>query len=174
MSSDFDLRRKTGEESELANSSVRYESEDVRAGTILKYLVALLLTVFAAQLIAWAVYRGFASSQAKEAPPLSLLRRNVRRIFPPEPRLQGSPGNETPAQEALRQMREEAEARLNSYGWVDEKAGIARVPIREAMRLLAGKGLGPAANEKAAEASRKPVRSLGSVRSANADVRETP
>jgi hypothetical protein len=31
--------------------------------------------------------------------------------------------------------------RLNSYGWVDQQAGIARIPIDRAMALLAQRGL---------------------------------
>lgn len=165
MSSDFDLRQKTAGGIAPANPSVRYEPEDIRAGTILKYLLALLLTVFAAQILVWAVYQGFVSWQARETPALSILRRNAGRILPPEPRLQGMPGHETPPQEELRQMREEAEARLNSYEWVDEKAGIARVPISEAMKLLAEKGLGTATTEAAKTASGESVGSASSVRS---------
>ena len=33
------------------------------------------------------------------------------------------------------------EETLNSYGWVDEKAGVARIPIDRAMDLLAQRGL---------------------------------
>jgi hypothetical protein len=33
------------------------------------------------------------------------------------------------------------EQRLNSYGWVDEKAGVVHIPIDRAMELLAQKGL---------------------------------
>jgi len=33
------------------------------------------------------------------------------------------------------------ENQLNSYGWVDEKAGVARIPIERAMELLVKRGL---------------------------------
>lgn len=33
------------------------------------------------------------------------------------------------------------EAVLNSYGWVDRKAGIARIPINRAIAIVAAKGL---------------------------------
>jgi hypothetical protein len=38
---------------------------------------------------------------------------------------------------------------LDSYGWVDRQAGIARIPLDEAMKLLAARGVAtahPAAN----------------------------
>jgi hypothetical protein len=37
-------------------------------------------------------------------------------------------------------MRAEAEATLESHGWVDEKAGIARIPIEQAMKVLVERG----------------------------------
>lgn len=33
------------------------------------------------------------------------------------------------------------EKQLNSYGWVDEKAGVAHIPIERAMELVAQRGL---------------------------------
>jgi len=33
------------------------------------------------------------------------------------------------------------EKQLHSYGWVDEKAGVARIPIEQAMDLIAQRGL---------------------------------
>lgn len=33
----------------------------------------------------------------------------------------------------------EKEQLINRYGWVDRKAGIARIPVEQAMRLMAGR-----------------------------------
>lgn len=51
------------------------------------------------------------------------------------PHLQGSPGRDRieAHQEQLR--------RLNGYGWVDRKAGIAHIPIDRAIDVLAERGL---------------------------------
>jgi len=49
----------------------------------------------------------------------------------PAPRLQPAPQDERAAYFA------EKEARLNGYGWVDRGAGIAHIPLEEAMRLEA-------------------------------------
>ncbi|HJY85937.1 MAG TPA: hypothetical protein VKE24_03790, partial [Candidatus Acidoferrales bacterium] len=84
---------------------------------------------------------------------------------PPEPRLQGAPGHRvSPAQELL-EMRAEAEAALNGYAWVDEKAGLARIPIDEAMKLVAERGLGspgvqPRREGSSREASTPPRRTI--------------
>jgi hypothetical protein len=49
---------------------------------------------------------------------------------PPEPRLETREGT---AYEALRQGQL---SRLNSYGWVDSKNGIARIPVHRAIEVL--------------------------------------
>jgi hypothetical protein len=41
----------------------------------------------------------------------------------------------------LAALRAEEDAALHSYGWVDKGRGVARIPVEEAMRLLAERGL---------------------------------
>ena len=53
----------------------------------------------------------------------------------PQPRLLVKPGA------SLAELRAAEESDLNSYGWVDRKTGIARVPIDQAMQLLLERGL---------------------------------
>jgi hypothetical protein len=63
------------------------------------------------------------------------------RVMPPEPRLQGVPGHDTDPQEDHRQkVRADNEAN-EKYGWVDQNAGIAQIPVKEAMKIIAQKGL---------------------------------
>ena len=56
---------------------------------------------------------------------------------PPAPRLQTLPTQDLDA------ARAEEDRTLTSYGWVDEHAGTVRIPIAEAMRLLAERGEAP-------------------------------
>src|SRR5205823_3522166 len=53
----------------------------------------------------------------------------------PDPRLQRDPESE------LAQVQEEQLSRIHSYGWVDRRAGIARIPVDRAMDILARTGL---------------------------------
>jgi hypothetical protein len=46
------------------------------------------------------------------------------------------------------------ENQLNSYGWVDEKAGVAHIPIERAMELTAQRGL-PVYSQAGVEANTK-------------------
>jgi hypothetical protein len=53
----------------------------------------------------------------------------------PQPRLIVKPGA------TLADLRAAEDAELNSYGWVDRNAGIARIPIDRAMQMLVERGL---------------------------------
>jgi hypothetical protein len=50
----------------------------------------------------------------------------------------------------MRRLRAADEAILNSYGWVDEEAGVVRIPIDRAMELTLERGL-PTRSEEARE-----------------------
>jgi hypothetical protein len=53
----------------------------------------------------------------------------------PEPRLQVAP------QIDLAALRTREDTELNTYGWIDRKTGVVRLPIERAMDLVAQKGL---------------------------------
>lgn len=54
---------------------------------------------------------------------------------PPSPALQVSPAMD------LKEFRRREDAELEGYGWVDKRAGIARIPIEQAMELVVREGL---------------------------------
>jgi hypothetical protein len=54
---------------------------------------------------------------------------------PPEPRLQTTP---VPNR---RLIFEQENKRLTTYSWVDPKGGVVRIPVEQAMKLLAERGL---------------------------------
>jgi hypothetical protein len=61
------------------------------------------------------------------------LRQASERHFP-EPALQKKP------QDDLKRFELEQRMALSGYGWVDRVKGIARIPIEEAMRIVAVRG----------------------------------
>lgn len=67
--------------------------------------------------------------EARDPAPPALLEAQMPHE-PPSPRL------ETQPVEQLRALRAEENEALTTYGWVDESAGIARVPIERGMELL--------------------------------------
>lgn len=52
----------------------------------------------------------------------------------PEPTLQVSPQGD------LDRFRREQASAVSGYAWIDRERGLARIPIEDAMRLVAGRG----------------------------------
>jgi hypothetical protein len=78
---------------------------------------------------------------ARVAPQFPLAVGQENRL-PPEPRLQTNPRQD------LLDLRAAEETTLTTYGWVDKNAGIARIPIDEAMKRVVEKGLPARASGK--------------------------
>jgi hypothetical protein len=85
--------------------------------------------------VVWLLVVFLARTSADTAPREFPLAASHEQRLPPEPRLQTNP------REDLLTLRQAEEQRLQSYGWVDKDAGIARIPIEEAMRLTLERGL---------------------------------
>lgn len=128
-----------------SHSDVSFEERDVKVGTIYWYLIALGLATVAALVVSIFVYR-FTSHLAASSdvlPPPS--RAALGKDFPPEPRLQGMPGHEFDAQKDLRfKLKADVDAN-EKLEWIDKNAGIAQIPVEDAMKIIAEKGLPGAA-----------------------------
>ena len=94
-------------------------------------LIGLVAVVLA---IMWGVYKLLKSHPTQELNPnpSQLVQEN---IIPPGPRLQTNPAAD------LRTFRAREDSVLNSYGWVDQKNGVARIPIDSAIEMIAKRGL---------------------------------
>jgi hypothetical protein len=118
----------------LENPEVRFEEEDIRATPVLKFLVGLAVTCVIVAFLLVAFYRGMRSYVAGLQPPPPHMRFDANRTAP-GPVLQDNP---TPD---LGVFRAEEDEVLSTYGWVDKGRGAVRIPIDEAMRLVAERGL---------------------------------
>jgi hypothetical protein len=124
----------------------RHEAAEVSVKGVVAFAVGLIALGVAIHFVLGLVMQRY-SKQVKQdqalTPPLFAVPVEV-----PAPRLQ-----DDPAADRLRVQQEQLE-RLNSYGWVDRHAGIARIPIDRAMDILAKSGLpdikGPIQPEAAA------------------------
>ncbi len=70
---------------------------------------------------------------------------------PPEPRLE-----QNPTIDGTRLVAE-ARVQIESYGWVDQRAGTAHIPIDRAKQLLLQRGISPFTGEQAAPAASQPT-----------------
>ncbi len=110
-----------------------HERKDADVISLLLIALLLFLCLGLCLLIAWGAVRIFGRERQAEAPPEVRLTEQVA-SFPP-PQLIVNPGQE----EKSTQLKEETE--LKTYGWVDRRAGVARLPIARAMELLLQRGL---------------------------------
>jgi hypothetical protein len=138
---------------EPRNTDVSFEERDVNARTIYGYLFALGLAVVAALLICIYILRftlNFAASTDTPPPPSREALGKDFRQLPPEPRLQGVPGHETDPQADLRKKTQEDSEANEKLEWIDKSGGVAQIPVKDAMKIIAEKGLAaaPAPAEK--------------------------
>jgi hypothetical protein len=132
---------------EPRNTDVSFEERDVNARSIYGYLFALGLAVVAALLICTYILRftlNYASSTDTPPPPSRESLGKDFRQLPPEPRLQGVPGHETDPQADLRKKTEADTEANEKLEWIDKSSGIAQIPVKDAMKIIAEKGLAAA------------------------------
>jgi hypothetical protein len=123
------------------HDDVSFESSDVQTKSILAYLVYLAIVIIIAFVVCIYIFRYTTNFAAQSDTPPAPVQKGIAPTMPPEPRLQGILGHETDAQQDLRKkVKEDTEAN-ERLGWIDEKAGIARIPVRDAMKIIAEKGL---------------------------------
>jgi hypothetical protein len=126
------------------NDTVSYETRDIKVHSIYWYLIVLTISVAASFFICVYVLRYTERFVSRENPPMMPARAAMGRnyhVLPPEPRLQGVPGHDAdPQQDHRDKVRADNEAN-EKYGWVDQNAGIAQIPVKEAMKIIAQKGL---------------------------------
>jgi len=141
------------EEKHHSQSSAGAESSTLNVGPIVWFLVSLAVSTAITFVLMTGLLGLFESRVRKQEGKPSPLA-NERERIAPEPRVQLAPSrieqvegkegpnlqDDDPLVEMARIRREESE-KLNSYGWVDEKAGVVRIPIDEAKKLLLKQGL---------------------------------
>jgi hypothetical protein len=115
--------------------AARHEESDVNVRCVLGFAAGLLVTAVVIQFMVWLLFVYFSGREAARVVPEYPLAAGEQTRVPPEPRLQTNP------REDLRALRAREDAVLNSYGWVDRTAGVVRIPIDEAIKLTAQRGL---------------------------------
>jgi hypothetical protein len=120
----------------------KYETADVDSRVVLYFGVLLIVSAVVMHVGLWLLFRFFIQrdAQADNLP----TRVGIQQMLPPEPRLQITPGMDYSAR-----MQRETE-QLNSYGWVDPRGGIARIPIDRAMDIIAAEA-SPAGRREASK-----------------------
>jgi hypothetical protein len=128
---------------EPRNKGVEFERRDMTTRSVVAFLVGLALFGIIVHFSVRGLFdfadRYYVSHEKsapmaqKPADPHLATQSDVDRF--PEPRL------ETDERTEIFPFRQAEENRLNSYGWVDQKAGTMHIPIERAMQLIAQRGL---------------------------------
>lgn len=124
-----------------------YEHTDASTWIIVKFLVWLLVSAAVIHVGLGFFYELLIQQSAQTGEPAYPLAQQDR--LPPPPRLQQEPARD------LRQFRGDEDALLHRYGWMNKNAGIAHIPIEEAMRLTVERGL-PSRPQDAAQPGAEP------------------
>ena len=133
-----------GAEAEPRNADVSFEKADVQVTTIYWYLGALAIAVILSYIVCVFVLRLTTKIAVEFDTPPPMIRQEMGSAYdalPPEPRLQGVPGHLTDPQTDLRQKVQADTAANEKYGWIDQSSGIAQIPVHDAMKIIAEKGL---------------------------------
>lgn len=139
------------------NDTVAFETSDVKARTIYSYLAALGAAVILSYVVSVFILRVTTRIAVESDTPPPPVREEMGKDYvtlPPEPRLQGVPGHRTDPQNDLREKIQEDSQADEKAGWIDQNAGIAEIPVEDAMKIIAEKGL-PSASTPSAEKKKK-------------------
>jgi hypothetical protein len=115
-------------------NGVRYEGSDANPGGIVRIGLIVTAVVLATVFVLGPLMSLLGAREAGLDPPAPPMAAEENRRAP-EPRLQERPF------EDVAKLRAADRPFLEEYGWVDEKAGTVHIPIDEAMKIVARRGL---------------------------------
>jgi len=124
----------------LESVKAGYEISDARLSPVLASATALVVITAVVMLLLWGLMHVLERFNQRTDPPPSPVASDRQQV--PEPRLQPLIGlnDRTSAQDLVLMKQQNAEI-LSSYGWVDREKGIVRIPIEQAMKIVAERGL---------------------------------
>jgi hypothetical protein len=126
-------------------STAEFEQQDLKPVAVYAFLGGLVVAGIVIYFVLWGLYHVLDAYQRRHQPPQSPLVQqapvDTRVIGPaeitkfPQPRLERNERTE------IGEFRLQEEQQLDTYGWVDQQAGVVHIPIERAMQLLVKQGL---------------------------------
>jgi hypothetical protein len=114
---------------------VGHEQSDAELGPLVRFAIFLAAIVFVCATLVVGLYKFLDAREIAEKAGRYPLAEGVTRPLPPRPRLQTYPFDD------IKELRKEENKVLDHYAWVDQNAGVVRIPIERAIDVLAEKGL---------------------------------
>jgi len=127
------LERSDLHEEEFVNPGVSFEHTQADLRIVMGFLIMLAIGIAVVFFVLWGFYAYMQRKQGSGVRPAPYTISRAPQI--PAPQLQPDPvADNSRVQFTDRQW-------LNTYGWVDQKSGVTRIPIDRAMDLLVQRGL---------------------------------
>ncbi|MEO5742646.1 MAG: hypothetical protein ABIS29_18825 [Vicinamibacterales bacterium] len=117
------------------NVEVVHEESDVNVSIIIRYGIGLLVVGMVMLVFLWWLLGMYERQHERAQTQVYPLAAGQQDRLPPFPRFQQNP------QQELQELRAKQRALLEGYGWVNKDAGIARIPIEDAMKMVVERGL---------------------------------
>lgn len=132
----------------FSNPDTSFEREDLSTRGVFVFMVGLAVVGIVIYFIVVGMYRfldHYEHSQMKTASPLETSMapadRVVTKAYMEKFKDNGTPMLESDERGQFKDFLLKQEDQLNSYGWVDQQAGIAHIPIERAINLIVERGL---------------------------------
>ncbi len=126
---------------ELRNPELAVDKSEVNLKAIMLFGGLLVIACLVAMSILAGLFSFYYHREAGLDQRASPLVPSGTRTLPPEPRLQLAPGHEIHPLKDLAAYRQREDALIANYGWVNQPAGVVRIPVEEAKKLLLARGL---------------------------------
>ena len=123
----------------------------INTRAVLIFCAALVITAIVVHIVLLFLFRAYDERLKSKDPVLSPLTPKQQQL-PPQPRLEASPNTLSVDKQlfdprGLGTFNQQANDQLNNYGWVDDKNGIVRIPIQEAMKKVVEQAKQPQTTE---------------------------
>jgi hypothetical protein len=127
-----------------AGNGIGFEREDLGGRPVYAFIISVIVAGVLIYYVLWGMFHFLDAYERKQRvakSPLVQYEQDTRTVTPekisqfPEPRLESSELGE------YDESRIRDEQVLNTYGWVDQNAGVVHIPIDRAMQLIAERGL---------------------------------
>jgi hypothetical protein len=126
---------------EVPPSGLGHETRDINFRAVYRLTGLIIMSAVVIHLGVWWLFRDLRERQKRGMPEANPLALEDRGRPPSQPQLEG-------LQQMTRQFEEKPSptSRTDSYGWVDRKAEIVRVPMDRAVNLIVEQKLIPSAS----------------------------
>ena len=127
-------------------ADAQYEHTDIEPSIAAKFAVWLTVACLISAAIVYGTFWFFEGLAVTSNQQLQQFPMAVGQIKEPQgPRLQTQPFKD------IYMLRQAEHERLTTYGWVDQGSGVVRIPVDEALRIVAERGAVPSAQQASPE-----------------------